>query len=67
MAWISQTITEIETGIFLKAKTRDPLINDLGLVRDQFNLHKIIFVVTQRIGLQFLFLVFFHNIWVTLN
>ena len=47
-AYLATTWAEIETGIFLQPKTRDPLINEIGLVRDQFNLHKVIFIVTSN-------------------
>ena len=46
-SYLSTLLAEIETGAFFQPKTRDPLINEYGLIRDQFNLHKIIFVVTK--------------------
>ena len=46
-SYLSTLLAEIETGAFFQPKTRDPLINESGLIRDQFNLHKIIFVVTK--------------------
>ena len=46
-AWLATTLAEIETGAFFQSPTRDPLVNEPGLIRDQFNLHKVIVLATK--------------------
>ena len=46
-AWLSTLMAELETGSFFTSPTRDPLVNEPGLIRDQFNLHKMIVIATQ--------------------
>ena len=46
--WCQSVMSEFESGNMFKSRTVDPLISTNTMLRDQFNLHKLIFIVTKN-------------------